>query len=123
MKKDYIDWILLEDERHTAKELVRLVTISRETYRNIAIIDTWRKFKEFWKCHSESDLIIADESLADGSIFNSLSEMEIHTPMIVVTSNDRHSKDDFPTRVVDILLHPVCIEEMSAALHSFEKTH
>lgn len=123
MKKEFIDWILLEDEYHTANELMRLVTISSHSYRNIAVLDTWKKFKEFWKCHTESDLIIADESLADGSIFNSLKEVDIQAPMIVVTSNDGHSKDDFPTRVVDILLHPVCIEDMSAALHSFEKTY
>ncbi len=123
MKKEFIDWILLEDECHTANELVRLVSISREKYRNIAIIDNWKGFKEFWKGHSDSDLIIADESLADGSIFKSLREMDIPTPKIIVTSNDGHSKDDFPTRVVDILLHPVRIEEMTAALHSFEQTY
>ncbi len=123
MEKDYIDWILLEDECHTANELLRLVSISRDKYRNIAILDTWRGFKEFWRSHSHSDLIIADESLADGSIFKSLNEMDIPTPMIVVTSNDGHSKDDFPARVVHILLHPVCIDEMSAALYSFEQIY
>ncbi len=49
--------------------------------------------------------------------------MEILTPMIVVTSNENHCKEDFPARVIEILLHPVRIEEMSAALSSFENIH
>ncbi len=123
MGKEHIDWILLEDEYHTANELVRLVSDSREKYRNIAVIDTWRGFREFWRRHTRSDLIIADESLADGTIFKSLRNMEILTPMIVVTSNENHCKEDFPARVIEILLHPVRIDEMSAALSSFENIH
>jgi len=123
MNKEQIDWILLEDECHTANELVRLVSASRHKYRNTAVIDTWRGFREFWHRHINPDLIIADESLADGSIFKSLHEMDIPTPMIVVTSNENHRKENFPARVVDILLHPVRIDEMSAALNTFENIH
>lgn len=123
MEKERIDWILLEDECHTANELVRLVAASKQKYRNIAVIDTWKGFREFLHRHINSDLIIADESLADGSIFKSLHEMDIPTPMIVVTSNENLCKEDFPARVVEILLHPIRIDEMSAALNSFEDIH
>lgn len=123
MEKEHIDWILLEDECHTANELVRLVSASKHKYRNIAVIDTWKGFRKFWQRHAKSDLIIADEFLADGSIFRSLHEMDIPTPMIVVTSNENLRKEDFPAHVVDILLHPVRIDGMSVALNTFENIH
>ncbi len=96
MKNDrHIPWILLEDEYYTAGELKRLVGRVSSKYHNIAIIDTCKRFREYWRRSPNADLIITDESLADGPVTGVLEDLEVKTPVIVVTSNEERRPQDF----------------------------
>ncbi len=120
MNHDKIHWLLLEDEHYTASELARLVGCAGPHYHNIGIIETCRGFREFWSASPAADLIIADESLADGPVVGVFHDMDVSVPVIMVTSNEGCRRGDFRARVVSILLHPVGISEMHTALRAYE---
>lgn len=116
-----IPWVLLEDEYYTASELQRLVECVSPNYRNVGIIDTCQRFREFWNSCKGIDLIIADESLADGPVSKVFNDLEVKTPVIVVTSNEGTRPVDFDVKIISILLHPVELSHMQEALFTFEK--
>lgn len=118
-----IPWILLEDERYTAAELQRLVARVSPEYFNLAVIDTCHGFRKYWEQNPRPDLIIADEQLADGRITPLLQDMDISTPIILVTWNETYRCSDIHPSIIDILLHPVLYEHMQAALFTFQSSN
>lgn len=123
MKVKNIHWILLEDEHHTANELQRLVASAGPHYCNIATIETCGRFREFWRSTPDADLIITDESLADGPVATVFHDMDVSAPVIVVTSNETCTPLDFRATIVRILLHPVGMRDMDEALREYEDRH
>ncbi len=126
-KKDHINKalqvLIVEDEPHAQKELIRLLDNSPFDMVLMDCIDTVSDAITYINDHQEIDLMFFDIQLADGLSFEIFQHIESKTPVIFTTAFDEYAIQAFKVNSIDYLLKPVKQKELNAALDKYLSGH
>src|SRR4028119_1102315 len=108
--------LIIEDEALAAERLSDL--IHRYDSR-IEIIDTLPSVEEainWFKVHSQPNLVFVDIQLSDGLCFDIFRSMHITCPVIFTTSYDQYALEAFEVNSISYLLKPVKYQQLVNSL-------
>lgn len=113
--------LIIEDELHTANDLIRSLTkisknieVTRHTY---SVKETISYLKTFPKI----DLIFSDIKLVDGNSFEIFNEIETSIPIVFCTAYDEYALDAFKTNGIDYILKPFSQDALKTAVEKYQK--
>jgi two-component system, LytTR family, response regulator LytT len=113
--------LIVEDEIHTAKGLVRMLqSIDREVVVQ-KIVGSIEETVEYLAESPSIDLIFMDIQLSDGICFEIFSGIEVEYPVIFTTSYDEYAIKAFQVNSVDYLLKPIEQDALHKSLDKFKK--
>ena len=110
--------IIIEDEKPSARRLMRLLTdIGIEAQGMLHSVEeavTWFKMNE------HPDLILLDIQLSDGLSFEIFEQVVVNSAIIFTTAYDEYALKAFKLNSIDYLLKPIDDEELEAAISKFK---
>lgn len=111
--------VIVEDEQRAANRLERLIQEIDLSFHVIAHLDSIESLVDY--CHSKPlpDLFFMDIQLADGSVFEAFSEIQITVPIIFTTAYDQFAIDAFSVNAIDYLLKPIKKTALAKAIRKF----
>lgn len=108
--------LIIEDEKHNADRLVRLL----KSIDNEAVIfgplGTVSEVVSFFSQNREIDLILSDIRLADGLCFDALDTAPPSVPVIFTTAYDEYAITAFNFNGIAYILKPVDKDELARAI-------
>jgi DNA-binding LytR/AlgR family response regulator len=112
--------LIIEDESHARKELIRLLNASGKDIQILEEIDSVEDSIEWFRSNPEPDVVFLDIQLADGLSFEIFREIKILAPVIFTTAYDEYAIKAFELHSIDYLLKPVKPEALKKALDKLE---
>lgn len=119
-KTDTKKAVIIEDEVLTADNLRRLLAEVAPTYEVTAMLTSVEDSVEWFRQHTDYQLVFMDILLADGVSFDILSEVEVTSPIIFTTAYDKYALQAFSVNSVDYLLKPVSPDDLRRAMEKIE---
>lgn len=113
--------LIIEDEPATAQRLKKMVEEIDPDARVLDMPDSIAASVEWFRNHSEPDLLFLDIHLADGLSFDIFKEVEISCPVIFTTAFDQYAIQAFKLNSIDYLLKPVKKNELANAIRKYRK--
>ena len=113
--------LIIEDEPASAQRLKKLAEETDPELRVDDVLDSISSSVEWFRNHTEPDLILLDIHLADGLSFEIFKEVEVHCPVIFTTAYDQYAIQAFKLNSIDYLLKPVKKTELAEALRKFKR--
>lgn len=113
--------VILEDETAAA---VHLHSILKQVAPNAEVIGTLESVAEsieWFRAHSQPDLLFADIHLADGESFRLFDAVDIASPVIFTTAYDQYALEAFRVNSIDYLLKPINSEGVRRALEKLRR--
>jgi len=114
--------IVVEDEFHARKHLIKLIEETETDIEVTADFDTVSQTAAYLLNH-EPDLIFLDIHLADGLAFNLFSQIREHQPVIFTTAFDQYALRAFKVNAVDYLLKPIDPTDLKRAIKKYVDIH
>ncbi len=113
--------LIIEDEKIFADNLEQILN-GLET--ELSVVGKLRSVQESveWLTDNTCDLIFLDIQLSDGISFEIFKQIEIHTPVIFITSYDQYAIDAFKLNSIDYLLKPINVDELKQSILKYKKT-
>lgn len=118
---DKIKILIIEDEIHAQKELLRLLGNTDHNFNIEEIIDTVEDSINWFSNNHEPDLVFMDIQLADGISFEIFNKIKLACPVIFTTAYGEYAIKAFKINSIDYLLKPVKQDELNSALEKFNK--
>ncbi len=115
--------LIIEDEPRAANQLQNMLKTCQFEYNLLAILDTVEDAVLWFQQGDTADLIFMDIQLADGLSFEIFQKVDVTAPIIFTTAFDQYAIRAFKVNSVDYLLKPIQQEELTMALHKFEKSN
>lgn len=112
-------YIIIEDEMVACRQLQKIVAQLRPEMQLLCMLDTVEESVEYLK-EEQPDLIFMDVELGDGTCFDIINSVDIHSPVIFTTAYNRYAIDAFSVNTVDYLLKPVDAGSVERALEKLE---
>lgn len=109
-------FIIIEDEKHNASRLTRMVEEIDPSYKVVATVQTIVEAVEWFNSHVHPAIALMDIRLADGLSFDIFNKVKINSSVIFTTAYDEYAIQAFKVNSVDYLLKPVEKEELEAAI-------
>lgn len=109
--------LIIEDEKHNASRLQRLLLEIDSTIEIVEILATVKDSILWFKNNAEPDVALMDIRLSDGLSFDIFDRVKIDCPIIFTTSYDEYAVRAFKVNSVDYLLKPIEKEELQEALN------
>jgi DNA-binding LytR/AlgR family response regulator len=113
--------LIIEDEPSSAQRLKKLVEEIEPELVVIDILDSISASVEWFRTHTEPDLVLSDIHLADGLSFDIFTKVDISCPVIFTTAFDQYAIQAFKMNSIDYLLKPIKKTELAEALRKFKK--
>lgn len=113
--------LIIEDEKHNASRLQRLLLEIDSTIEVVGVIATVKDSIEWFKLNASPDVALMDIRLSDGLSFDIFDKVQIDSPVIFTTSYDEYAVRAFKVNSIDYLLKPIEIEELQGALNKVNK--
>jgi DNA-binding LytR/AlgR family response regulator len=113
--------LIIEDEPASAQRLKKLVMEIEPEFTVLEILDSISSSVEWFRTHTEPDLILSDIHLADGLSFEIFSQVNVSCPVIFATAYDHYAIQAFKVNSIDYLLKPIKKEELADAIRKFKK--
>ena len=113
--------LIIEDEKHTAKDLSRTILEAAPDAYIVDIISSVEEGREYLRQHSNIDLIFSDIQLGDGLSFEIFESLKTEIPVIFCTAHDEYALKAFKTFSIDYILKPFSKEAVARALNKFSK--
>jgi two-component system, LytTR family, response regulator LytT len=113
--------LIIEDEPASAQRLKKLAEEIDPEITVLEILDSISTSVEWFRTHSEPDLVLSDIHLADGLSFEIFREVNISCPVIFTTAYDQYAIQAFKLNSIDYLLKPVKKTELADAIKKFKK--
>lgn len=113
--------LIIEDEKHAAQELQRILLDFDCRISIVAIIDSVEEGIAFLTKNPHPDLIFSDIQLADGMCFEIYESVQVNSPIIFCTAFDEYVMDAFKTNAVSYVLKPITEEKVTNALDKFKQ--
>ncbi len=115
------EFLIIEDEPHAQRELMRILKELEPNVRLTAGIESVEDAVQYLQNHSSPDLIFMDIQLSDGLSFKIFDQVEITAPVIFTTAYDQFALQAFGVYSVDYLLKPVEKEKMTSAIEKYRQ--
>lgn len=109
--------LIIEDEKHNASRLQRLLLEIDSTIEVVGILATVKDSTQWFKTNTNPDVVLMDIRLSDGLSFDVFEKVQIDCPVIFTTSYDEYAIRAFKVNSIDYLLKPIDIEELQGALN------
>ncbi len=113
--------IIIEDEKHTARRLEKMITELDPGIRVVEILDSIESSIAWFESNPLPDLIFQDIHLADGSGFEIYKSVRINCPVIFTTAYDKYAIEAFKVNSIDYLLKPVSREQLKNSLDKLRR--
>lgn len=110
--------LLIEDEPHARRELLRLLKEHPEV-EVVGTVESVEEGLEYLATRTAPDLIISDIQLGDGLSFEIFERHRVTCPVIFTTAYDQYALQAFKVHAVDYLLKPVDPSALASALERF----
>lgn len=108
--------LIIEDERHNAERLTRLLNSSFDDITVYGPLPSIADIRRFFNEPEKIDLILADIRLSDGLSFDALKDIPGDIPVIFTTAYDEYAIKAFHYNGIAYLLKPVDKEELVEAV-------
>lgn len=108
--------LIIEDEKHNASRLQRLLLEIDSTIEIVEILATVKESIQWFKANTNPDVVLMDIRLSDGLSFDIFDKVQIDCPVIFTTSYDEYAVRAFKVNSIDYLLKPIEKEELQGAL-------
>jgi len=108
--------LVIEDEKHNADRLIRLLEDSTEDARVHGPLASVAETRDFFRKAPAIDLILADIRLTDGLSFDGLQDIPDNVPVIFTTAYDEYALKAFNYNGIAYLLKPIEKEELIEAI-------
>jgi two-component system LytT family response regulator len=108
--------IIIEDEKHTAQRLQKMINELDPEIRVVKILDSIESSIAWFASNPQPDLIFQDIHLADGSGFEIYKSVNINCPVIFTTAYDKYAIEAFRVNSIDYLMKPVTREQLKNSL-------
>lgn len=113
--------LIIEDEPHAQRELIRLIKNSGIDYNILECIDSVEEAVKWLLANPEPDLIFLDIQLSDGLSFDIFNQVKISCPVIFTTAYDEYAIQAFKLNSIDYLLKPIRQEGLNEALKKLNR--
>ena len=114
-------FLIIEDEKLTAKDLELSIKEIRPDFKLIKILPSIKSAITFFKTNPAIDLIFSDIQLTDGLSFEIFKKVEIEAPVIFCTAYDEYALNAFEVNGIAYVLKPFTTETIEIAITKFEK--
>lgn len=108
--------LVIEDEKHNADRLIRLLEDTVEDARVHGPLASVAETRDFLRKSPAIDLILADIRLTDGLSFDGLQGIPDNVPVIFTTAYDEYALKAFNYNGIAYLLKPVEKDELVEAI-------
>lgn len=115
--------IIIEDEYYAAEKLKNELTAINDEIEVLTILDSCEACIDYFKEHTDYDLVFSDIHLADGLVFNVFGETKIIKPIIFTTAYDKYALQAFESNGIDYLLKPIQSDRLKQALEKYQSMH
>jgi len=112
--------LIIEDEKHNASRLQRLLTEISSDFEIIGVLETVRESVFWLEKKTVPDVILMDIRLSDGLGFDIFDKVDVVSPVIFTTSYDEYAVRAFKVNSIDYLLKPIEKEELEVALEKVD---
>jgi len=113
--------LIIEDEPASAQRLKKLAEEIDPDISVLDILDSISASVEWFRSHTEPDLVLSDIHLADGLSFEIFKEVNLYCPVIFTTAFDQYAIQAFKLNSIDYLLKPIKKAELAEAIRKFKK--
>ncbi|MEO5975770.1 MAG: LytTR family DNA-binding domain-containing protein [Chryseolinea sp.] len=108
--------LIIEDEKHNAARLQRILQEIDPSYHTLAVLETVSESEAWFKQNPAPDVVLMDVRLGDGLCFDIFTQTKVISPIIFTTAYDEYAVRAFKVNSIDYLLKPIEKEELVAAL-------
>lgn len=115
--------LIIEDELHAQKDLIRLLKITHDDIDVLECIDTVEDSVHWLQNNPAPELIFMDIQLSDGLSFEIFQQIEVESPIIFTTAFDEYAIQAFKFNSIDYLLKPIDKEQLANSISKFNKLH
>lgn len=115
--------IIIEDEKHSAKGLARMLKSIDDGIEILEFIDSVEGAVQFFNNCNSIDLVFMDIQLSDGQCFEIFNQVEIETPVIFTTSYNEFAIKAFEFNSIDYLLKPILPNALAKSMAKFKKVN
>ncbi len=112
--------LIIEDEKHNASRLQRLLTDISSEFEIVGVLETVRESVYWLEKRPAPDVVLMDIRLSDGLSFDIFDKVDVVSPVIFTTSYDEYAVRAFKVNSIDYLLKPIEKEELEAALEKVD---
>jgi DNA-binding LytR/AlgR family response regulator len=113
--------LIIEDEPASAQRLKKLAEEIEPDIIVLDMLDSITASVEWFKTHTEPDLVLSDIHLADGLSFEIFKQVSLSCPVIFTTAFDQYAIQAFKLNSIDYLLKPIKKTELADAIRKFHK--
>jgi DNA-binding LytR/AlgR family response regulator len=112
--------LICEDEAPARKQISKNI---RDVYPEVNIVAAVETGEEALSVieKEDLDLIFMDVELADGPCFETLDNVEIHTPVIFTTAYDEYALKAFKLNSIDYLVKPISRQDIENGFEKYKK--
>lgn len=111
--------VIIEDERHTAEDLARIIKSAGPDIAVGAILASVKEAVAYFEAEGEPDLIFSDIQLGDGLSFSIFEQVCQHVPVVFCTAYDAYVMQAFQTMGLDYILKPIRDDSVCKAVNKF----
>jgi len=111
--------LIVEDEIHAQKELVRLLKLCDYEINILTFIDSIEDAVSWINKNPAPDLMFFDIQLSDGLSFEIFNQINTSSPVIFTTAYNEFAIQAFKVNSIDYLLKPIKLEELNTALKKY----
>ena len=108
--------LVIEDEKHNADRLIRLLEDTIEDARVHGPLASVAETRDFFRKAPAIELILADIRLTDGLSFDGLQDVPDNVPVIFTTAYDEYALKAFNYNGIAYLLKPIEKDELVEAI-------
>jgi len=118
-----VTFVIIEDEKHNAIRLKRIVEEIDAGFQVVDIIPTVAEAVTWFNQHQHPTIALMDIRLADGISFDIFDRVTISSSVIFTTAYDEYAIQAFKVNSVDYLLKPIEKEELTKAIDKARNLH
>lgn len=112
--------VIIEDEPKSAHELKVILESIRPGVNVVALIASVEEAVQWFRSHSQPDLIFSDIQLSDGVCFDIYSQVAIEAPIIFCTAFDEYMARAFETSGIAYLLKPIVPAKVADTFRKYD---
>lgn len=111
--------LIIEDENHNAEIIRNHIQKFDSKITIVSHLKSNQEIIEWFKTNDQVDIVFSDIELLDGTVFSSLKENIIISPIIFTTAYNTFYQEAFDTNGIGYLLKPISYNRFAEAMQKF----